>query len=49
MAYTLFIGNKNYSSWSLRPWLVLRQGGIPFQEELVSLQDDPGKAARLGR
>ena len=42
MAYTLFIGNKNYSSWSLRPWLVLRQGGIPFQEELVSLQDDPG-------
>jgi len=49
MAYTLFIGNKNYSSWSLRPWLVLRQGGIPFQEELVSLQDDPGKAARFGR
>jgi glutathione S-transferase len=49
MAYTLFIGNKNYSSWSLRPWLVMRQGGIPFQEELVSLQDDPGKAARFGR
>ncbi len=49
MAYTLFIGNKNYSSWSLRPWLVLRQGGIPFREELVSLQDDPGKAARLGK
>jgi glutathione S-transferase len=49
MAYTLFIGNKNYSSWSLRPWLVLRQGGIPFREELVSLQDDPGKAARFGR
>jgi glutathione S-transferase len=49
MAYTLFIGNKNYSSWSLRPWLVLRQGGIPFREELVSLQDNPGKAARLGR
>ncbi len=49
MAYTLFIGNKNYSSWSLRPWLVLRQGGIPFQEQLVSLQDDPGKAARFGR
>lgn len=49
MAYTLFIGNKNYSSWSLRPWLVLRQGGIPFREELVSLQDDAGKAARLAR
>jgi glutathione S-transferase len=42
MAYTLFIGNKNYSSWSLRPWLLLRQGGIPFREQLVSLQDDPG-------
>jgi len=28
----LVIGNKNYSSWSLRPWLVLRQGGIPFEE-----------------
>src|SRR5512137_2691486 len=49
MAYTLFIGNKNYSSWSLRPWLALRQGGIPFHEELVSLQDDPGKAARFAR
>jgi glutathione S-transferase len=49
MAYTLFIGNKNYSSWSLRPWLVLRQGGIPFEEQLVSLQDDPGKTARLGQ
>ena len=49
MAYALFIGNKNYSSWSLRPWLVLRQGAIPFREELVSLQDDPGKAARFAR
>ena len=49
MAYTLFIGNKNHSSWSLRSWLVLRQGGIPFAEEMVSLQDDPGKAARFGR
>jgi glutathione S-transferase len=49
MAYVLLVGNKNYSSWSLRPWLVLRQGGIPFREELVSLQEDPGKAARLAR
>jgi glutathione S-transferase len=31
----LLIGNKNYSSWSLRPWLLLRQAGIPFQEELL--------------
>jgi len=49
MAYTLFIGNKNYSSWSLRPWLALRQAGIPFSEELVSLQEDAGKAARFAR
>jgi glutathione S-transferase len=47
MAYTLRIGNKNYSSWSLRPWLVLTQAGIPFTEELVSLRPDAGKAARL--
>ncbi len=31
----LYIGNKNYSSWSLRPWLLLRQAGIPFEEVLV--------------
>ncbi len=49
MAYTLYIGNKNYSSWSLRPWLAMRQAGIPFREELLSLQEDAGKAARLAR
>ncbi len=49
MAYTLHVGNKNYSSWSLRPWLVLREAGIPFREELVSLRPDAGKAARLAR
>jgi glutathione S-transferase len=49
MAYTLHLGNKNYSSWSLRPWLVLRQAGLPFTEHLVSLQDDAGKAARFAR
>lgn len=32
--YTLIIGNKNYSSWSLRPWLALRALDIPFTEEL---------------
>ena len=31
----LFIGNKNYSSWSLRPWILLRQLGMPFEERLV--------------
>ena len=28
----LHIGNKNYSSWSMRPWVLLRQAGIPFTE-----------------
>jgi glutathione S-transferase len=31
----LFIANKNYSSWSLRPWLLMRQLQIPFTERLV--------------
>ena len=33
--YRLHIANKNYSSWSLRPWLVLREFGIPFEERLT--------------
>ena len=33
--YDLYIGNKNYSSWSLRPWVLLRELGIPFRERLV--------------
>ena len=33
----LYIGNKNYSSWSLRPWLLLKHFGIPFTEHLVSV------------
>jgi glutathione S-transferase len=33
----LYIGNKNYSSWSLRPWLALRWGGIPFEETVIPL------------
>jgi glutathione S-transferase len=31
----LYIGNKNYSSWSMRPWVLARQAGIPFQEKMV--------------
>ncbi len=38
-AFTLVIGNKNYSSWSLRGWLAARQAGIDFTEELVLLQE----------
>ena len=35
MSLTLLIGNKNYSSWSMRPWVLLTQEGIPFTEHLV--------------
>ncbi|HTK00276.1 MAG TPA: glutathione S-transferase family protein [Bordetella sp.] len=35
--YTLLIANKNYSSWSLRPWLALSVAGIPFKEEKLTL------------
>lgn len=35
---TLVIGNKNYSSWSLRPWLVLKQAGIPFREQYLPIR-----------
>lgn len=37
-AYTLVIGTKRYSSWSLRPWLLMRQAGIGFEEVLVPLR-----------
>ena len=32
---TLYIGNKNYSSWSMRPWVLMKQLDLPFQERLV--------------
>lgn len=37
MHLTLVIGNKNYSSWSLRPWLLLRHNKVPFNEIRVPL------------
>ncbi len=37
MSNTLYVGNKNYSSWSLRPWLCLRWAGIPFEEREIQL------------
>jgi len=36
--YTLYIANKNYSSWSLRPWLLMRALAIPFEERLFPLE-----------
>ena len=41
----LYIGNKNYSSWSMRPWVLLKQAGIPFAEVKVRLDSfDAGSA-----
>jgi glutathione S-transferase len=48
MAITLVIGNKNYSSWSLRPWLLLRHHGVPFHE-LKLLLDTPEFHAEVAR
>ena len=39
--YTLYIANKNYSSWSLRPWLLLQVLGIPFDEQLKPFGEGP--------
>jgi len=41
----LYIGNKNYSSWSLRGWLVTKLSGVPFEERLVSLDGLGGNPA----
>jgi glutathione S-transferase len=41
----LVIGNKNYSSWSMRPWLLMRQLGIEFEEIQISLRQ-PGSLER---
>ena len=37
---TLFIGNKNYSSWSLRPWILMRALSIPFEERVEFFLED---------
>ena len=38
--YTLVIGNKAYSSWSMRPWLLMKQAGIAFNEVRIPLYQD---------
>lgn len=43
----LYIANKNYSSWSLRPWVLLRMLEIPFEEVLVPFQGDATREAFL--
>ena len=46
--YTLVIGTKSWSSWSLRPWLLMRQFGIPFREDIIPLRS-PDTAAAIAR
>ena len=51
MGLSLYIGNKNYSSWSMRPWVMLRQSGIAFDEVMVrfdSFSGDSHFKQRLG-
>jgi glutathione S-transferase len=47
MALTLVIGNKNYSSWSFRPWIAMRVAGIAFDEQVISLGDPAFKPTLL--
>lgn len=44
-ALTLYIGNKNYSSWSMRPWLALTGRGIAFEERLIPFDFPAGNPA----
>lgn len=46
MALKLILGNKNYSSWSLRPWIAMRHAGIAFDEEVIPLYE-PGSRERV--
>ena len=47
MTLTLVIGNKNYSSWSMRPWIALKAGGIAFEEVMIPLYTGAEDKARI--
>lgn len=47
MPLTLVIGNKNYSSWSMRPWIALRAAGIPFDEVVIPLYTGDDSKRRI--
>ncbi len=47
MSLTLVIGSKKWSSWSLRPWIALKQAGIPFKEILIHLRQADTRARIL--
>jgi glutathione S-transferase len=46
MTLTLIIGNKNYSSWSLRPWIAMTVAGIAFDEKVIPLYE-PGSREQV--
>jgi len=48
LALTLVIGNKNYSSWSFRPWIAMKVAGIAFDEVVISL-DAPDFKSRVSK
>ncbi len=48
MSAKLIIGNKNYSTWSLRAWLLLAEAGIDFEEERLAL-DSEGFASKIAQ
>ena len=45
-AFTLILGNKAYSSWSLRGWLLMKRSGAPFEKRVIPL-DRPGFKAEI--
>lgn len=47
MALTLAIGNKNYSSWSMRPWMALKAAGIAFEEVVIPLYTGDADKQRI--
>ena len=44
---TIYLGNRNYSSWSLRPWLALKQTGAAFDEEVIPLSEPTTRSTVL--
>jgi len=47
MSLKLIIGNKKYSSWSMRPWLALKACGIAFEEVSIPLYTGPADKQRI--
>jgi glutathione S-transferase len=46
MSLKLILGNKNYSSWSLRPWIAMRHAGLDFTDKVIPLYE-PGSAEKV--